>query len=104
MITRFIRIQLIFFTVLTVIALIVLGWYYLRVPRLMGIGQYTLHADLPSSGGLYPTANVTYRGITIGRVTEVEPTEDGARATMSIDSRYKIPVNASANVHSVSAV
>ena len=104
MITRFIRIQLIFFAVLTVVALVALGWYYLRVPRLMGIGQYTLYADLPSSGGLYPTANVTYRGITIGRVTDVEPTERGARATMSIDSRYKIPDNATANVHSVSAV
>ncbi|MGE5695220.1 MAG: MCE family protein [Candidatus Sericytochromatia bacterium] len=104
MITRFIRIQLVFFAVLTVIALVALGWYYLRIPRLMGIGQYTLYADLPSSGGLYPTANVTYRGITIGRVTEVEPTERGARATMSIDNRYKIPENASANVHSVSAV
>jgi len=104
LLTRFIRIQLVFFAVLTVIALVALGWYYLRVPRLMGIGQYTLYADLPSSGGLYPTANVSYRGITVGRVTDVEPTEQGARATMSIDSRYKIPSNASANVHSVSAV
>ncbi len=104
MITRLIRIQLIVFVVLTVIALVVLGWYYLRVPRLMGVGQYTLYAELPRSGGLYPTANVTYRGITIGRVTDVEPTERGVRATMSIDSRYKIPENASANVHSVSAV
>ena len=42
MITRLIRIQLIVFVVLTVIALVVLGWYYLRVPRLMGVGQYTL--------------------------------------------------------------
>jgi phospholipid/cholesterol/gamma-HCH transport system substrate-binding protein len=70
----------------------------------VGIGQYQLKADLPASGGLYPTANVTYRGITIGKVTDVEPTEHGAQATMSIDSRYKIPIDASANVHSVSAV
>ena len=87
MITRFIRIQLIFFAVLTVLALIALGWYYLRVPRLMGVGQYTLYADLPSSGGLYPTANVSYRGISVGRVTDVEPTSDGARATMSSRAR-----------------
>ncbi|MDT5347880.1 MAG: phospholipid/cholesterol/gamma-HCH transport system substrate-binding protein, partial [Mycobacterium sp.] len=78
--------------------------YYLRVPSLMGIGRYTLTAELPASGGLYPTANVTYRGITIGKVTGVEPTERGAKATMSIDSNYKIPINATANVHSVSAV
>jgi phospholipid/cholesterol/gamma-HCH transport system substrate-binding protein len=104
MLTRFIRRQLILFSILTVVALVVLGWYYLRIPTLMGIGQYDLKADLPASGGLYPTANVTYRGITIGKVTDVEPTERGVQATMSIDSKYKIPVDASANVHSVSAV
>jgi phospholipid/cholesterol/gamma-HCH transport system substrate-binding protein len=104
MLTRLIKIQLILFTVLTVIALVALGWYYLRIPTLAGVGQYTLTADLPASGGLYSTANVTYRGITIGKVTDVEPTENGARAVISIGSEYKIPVDASANVHSVSAI
>lgn len=89
---------------MTVISLLVLGVYYLQVPSLIGVGRYDLKADLPASGGLYPTANVTYRGITIGKVTAVEPTERGALATMSIDSRYQIPVDATANVHSVSAV
>jgi phospholipid/cholesterol/gamma-HCH transport system substrate-binding protein len=102
--TRFIKIQLVLFTILTIIAITVLGWYYLRIPSLAGIGQYELHADLPRSGGLYATANVTYRGTQIGKVTEVEPTKNGARATMSIDKRYKIPADASANVHSVSAI
>jgi phospholipid/cholesterol/gamma-HCH transport system substrate-binding protein len=104
MLTRFTRRQLILFGTLSVITAIVLGWYYLRIPSQVGIGQYTLKADLPVSGGLYKTANVTYRGETIGKVTAVEPTESGALATMSIASRYKIPIDASANVHSVSAV
>ncbi|EUA22645.1 mce related family protein [Mycobacterium xenopi 3993] len=104
MLTRLIKIQLVLLTVVAVIAVVVLGWYYLRIPSLVGIGRYTLYADLPASGGLYRTANVTYRGITIGKVTAVEPTEQGARATMSIDNRYPIPRDASANVHSVSAV
>lgn len=104
MLTPFIKRQLIVFAVLTVVSLLVLGVYYLRIPSLAGIGRYTLKAELPASGGLYPTANVTYRGVTIGKVTDVEPTPTGAEAAMSIDSRYKIPVDASANVHSVSAV
>jgi phospholipid/cholesterol/gamma-HCH transport system substrate-binding protein len=104
MLTPFIRRQLVLFGILTVISLGVLGVYYLQIPSLVGIGRYTLKAELPASGGLYPTANVTYRGITIGKVTDVEPTEHGAEATMSIDSRYKIPIDAIANVHSVSAV
>ena len=70
------------------------------------VGYRPVHAEgRPAGvGWLVPTANVTYRGITIGKVTDVEPTEHGAQATMSIDSRYKIPVDVSANVHSVSAV
>jgi phospholipid/cholesterol/gamma-HCH transport system substrate-binding protein len=102
--TRLIKRQLSLFAILTVIALVALGWYYLHIPSLVGIGQYNLKADLPASGGLYPTANVTYRGITIGKVTAVKPRENGAQATMSIDSHYKIPIDASANVHSVSAI
>jgi phospholipid/cholesterol/gamma-HCH transport system substrate-binding protein len=104
LLTRFLKIQLVVFSVLTAVAVVALGWYYLRIPSLAGIGQYTLFADLPTSGGLYRTANVTYRGVTIGKVTAVEPTRRGARAAMSIDSHYKIPIDASANVHSVSAV
>ena len=104
MLTRFIKVQLVIFTILTVIALLVLGIYYLRLPSVMGIGQYELQAKLPSSGGLYATANVTYRGTQIGKVTEVMPDEQGATATMRIDSDIKIPADASANVHSVSAI
>ena len=91
MLTRFIKIQLVLFTILTVIALVVLGWYYLRVPSLVGIGQYKLYADLPRSGGLYATANVTYRGTKIGKVTAVEPTENGARG----DDEHRQPATRS---------
>ena len=104
LLTRFIKTQLVLFITLTVIALVALGTYYLRLPSVAGIGQYTLSADLPSAGGLYRTSNVTYRGVTIGRVTNVVPTEKGARATLSIGDKFKIPVDASANVHSLTAV
>lgn len=104
MLTRFIKRQLVAFAVLTAITAVALGWYYLQIPSAVGIGQYTLKADLPASGGLYKTSNVTYRGETIGTVTAVDPTATGARVAMSIGDRYRIPIDASANVHSVSAV
>ena len=104
MLTRFIRIQLIIFTVVTIIALLVLCLYYVRLPAYLGVGQYELKAQLPAAGGLYVTSNVSYAGTTIGKVTSVEPNKFGAEATMSISNDYKIPVDASANVHSVSAV
>jgi len=102
--TRVIKIQLVLFTILTIIALVALGWYYLRLPSVVGVGTYDLHAKLPRSGGLYATANVTYRGTQIGKVTEVKPTETGAEATLRIDNRYKIPIDSVPNVHSVSAI
>ncbi len=104
MLTRLIKTQLVVLAAVALAAVVVLGWYYLRIPSLAGVGRYTVYAELPQSGGLYRTANVTYRGITIGKVTGVQPTRRGARATMSIDDRYQVPVDASANVHSVSAV
>jgi phospholipid/cholesterol/gamma-HCH transport system substrate-binding protein len=104
MLTRLVKTQLVLLVVVAIGAVVVLGWYFLRIPSLVGVGRYTLYAELPQSGGLYRTANVTYRGITIGKVTNVEPTERGARATMSIDNGYQIPTAATANVHSVSAV
>ena len=96
--------QLVIFGVLTVAALLVLGIYYLRLPSLAGIGQNDYQADLPAAGGLYKTANVTYGGAVIGRVTSVEPTERGARATLRVAKRFRIPADVTANVHSVSAI
>ena len=60
MLTRFIKFQLVLFTILTIVALVALGWYYLRVPSMkpFEIGRYTLHADLPRSGGLYATGRL----------------------------------------------
>ncbi len=31
-------------------------------PVVLGIGQYRVTIELPSTGGLYPSSNVTYRG------------------------------------------
>ena len=78
LLTRFVKTQLVVFTILTILGLLVLSLYYLRLPTVAGVGQYDLKVDLPRAGGLYKTANVTYRGTTIGRVTGVEPT-DGVR-------------------------
>ncbi len=99
-----IKTQLLIFVALTVVALVVLSLVYLRLPAYAGIGMYRLYANLPNSAGLYETANVTFRGTTVGKVIEVQPTEQGARVTMNIDNGTKVPVDTVANVHSVSAV
>ncbi|HKP40761.1 MlaD family protein [Mycobacterium sp.] len=104
MLTRFVRNQLIIFTIASVIGVAVMLFAYMQVPTLLGVGRLTVKLELPASGGLYRFSNVTYRGVQIGRVTGVALTENGAEATMSLDTSPKIPADLKAEVRSVSAV
>lgn len=76
----------------------------MQVPTFLGIGKYEVKLQLPSSGGLYRFSNVTYRGVEVGKVTDVRVTPTGAEATMSLDTSPKIPIDLQAEVRSVSAV
>ncbi|MFF2086867.1 MCE family protein [Nocardia sp. NPDC058176] len=102
--TRFVRIQLVIFSVLTVVGLVVMSGSYLQVPAMFGIGRYAVTVQLAATGGLYPTANVSYRGQNIGKVEAVRLTPAGVEADLSIDSDYKVPADSSAWVRSVSAI
>lgn len=104
MLTRFVRTQLIIFTVASIVGVAVMLFAYIQVPTLLGIGRLTVTLELPASGGLYRFANVTYRGVQIGKVRDVRLTEDGAEAILSLDTSPKIPSDLAAEVRSVSAV
>lgn len=83
--------------------MVAMGFSYLQLPTLFGIGRITVTLELPASGGLYRFSNVTYRGFQIGTVTAVEPTIDGARATLTLQTSPRIPADLQAQVRSVSA-
>ena len=102
--TRQVWIQLATMAVITVIAVGVMAFGFVKVPALLGIGRYTVTVDLPASGGLYPTSVVTYRGTEIGRVKSVETTRDGVQAVLVLNSDTPVPSDVSAAVHSRSAV
>jgi phospholipid/cholesterol/gamma-HCH transport system substrate-binding protein len=102
--TRQILIQVTIFCVLSFTALGVMVFGYMRLPDLMGIGQYRVTVELPETGGLYPRGNVTYRGAQVGTVDSVNLTETGVAATLSLSSDVKIPADVDAEVHSVSSV
>lgn len=104
MLTKFVRAQLIIFSILTVLGLVVMATQYVGAPALVGIGRYNVTVQLPTTGGLYPHANVTYRGTTVGEVSSVRLTPDGVDAELSIDSSYRIPADVEAQVKSVSAI
>ncbi|MCV7175671.1 MCE family protein [Mycolicibacterium sphagni] len=104
MLTRFVRNQLIIFTIASVVGIGVMLVAYMQVGTLFGIGKMTVKLELPRTGGLYQFSNVTYRGVQLGRVTDVKPTRTGAEATLSLDTNPKVPADLQARVLSVSAV
>jgi virulence factor Mce-like protein len=104
MLTRFVRIQLILFTIASVIGVAVMLFGYIQVQTLRGLGRIEVTLELPATGGLYRFGNVTYRGVEVGKVTDVKLTAKGAEATLTLNTSPKIPRDLQANVLSVSAV
>ncbi len=102
--TRWIKIQLCIFTAVALVAGAVMIFGYIKVPAMLGIGHYTVHLQLSRAGGLYDTANVTYRGTEVGRVTAVRLAENGVEADLTLRSDISIPSDLVAEVHSTSAI
>lgn len=104
MLTRFVRSQLIIFSIASVIGVSSMVLVYMQAPVLLGIGRISVTLQLPTTGGLYKFSNVTYRGVEVGKVTDVRPTRLGAHVSMSLKSSPRIPADLQADVRSVSAV
>jgi len=104
MLDRLTRLQLSIFAIVTVLTVGAIAIFYLHVPSAMGIGSYNVKANFVAGGGLYQNANVTYRGVTVGRVESVGLTNDGVVADMRLNSGTPVPENVTATVKSVSAV
>lgn len=104
MLTPVIRRQLKIFTVLAVGSLLMITVLYARLPAAVGIGVYDVSAEFQDASGLYPKANVTYRGVKVGQVTGMSLSGDTATATLRLDSDTDIPADVEAELHTTSAV
>lgn len=104
MIDRLTRVQLTIFSIVTVLTVGAIALFYLHLPAAIGIGAYNVNANFVAGGGLYKNANVTYRGVTVGRVESVGLTDNGVIAKMRLNSGTPVPDNVTATVKSVSAV
>lgn len=102
---RRIKIQLAVFTVIAIAAGAVMIFRYINAPAMLfGVGRYSVTLELPRAAGLYPNANVSYRGTEIGHVESVKLTGDGVKVVLSLRSDIKVPSNLRAEVHSQSAL
>lgn len=105
MLSRLIRIQLALFTITSVVGVAVMQIAYVQAPTLLSIGRITVTMQLPAAGGLYQFSNVTYRGVEVGKVTEVRTVGGrSVEAELSLDTSPRIPADLVARVRSVSAV
>ena len=86
MTSKLVRIQLIAFFAIAVLGIVYVGGKYARLDNLVGIGQYTVQMNLTEPGGIFPNAEVSYRGVPVGRVGEMRVTEEGLVVDLKLDS------------------
>lgn len=106
MLTLGTRLKNIAFLVIAALVLGYVGYRYADLSRLVGVrGYYVVSMDLPETGGLFPGSDVTYRGVSVGKVGALGVTDTGVRAELHInDSAPKIPAELRAQVANLSAV
>jgi phospholipid/cholesterol/gamma-HCH transport system substrate-binding protein len=106
MLTRATRLRLTAFAVIAVVVLAYTFFHYAGLGRLLGLrGYYTVEMQLSNAGGIFPNADVTYRGVSVGRVGSLRLTATGVVADLNISSSAPpIPARLHAAVADLSAV
>jgi phospholipid/cholesterol/gamma-HCH transport system substrate-binding protein len=65
---------------------------------------FPVTVQLRTGGGIFDGAEVTYRGVAVGRVSGLRLGTEGVTLTLSLDAGTRVPDNAVANVYDLSAV
>src|SRR4051812_49384259 len=105
MITSRTKKQLIVFAIITLLGVTFVGARYARLDRLFYDSAYAVDAHFAQSGGIFTGAEVTYRGVTIGKVSKMKLTDKGVDVILSINkSEDTIPKDSLALVGNKSAV
>jgi virulence factor Mce-like protein len=69
-----------------------------------GEDEYKVTAYFEKGIGLFANSDVTILGVTVGKVDEVEPVGSRVRVDMNINSDYKIPADATAEIVPISVI
>jgi len=97
--------QLLIFVFITLVGVSYVGARYAQLDKLVYDSSYQVHAHFQQSGGIFTGAEVTYRGVKVGAVTDMELIPDGVDVVLSIDKSHKnIPADTIALVGNKSAV
>lgn len=105
MITRLTKIQLVIFAIVTLLGGAFVGGRYAKIDRMVVDRSYPVTVQLKDSGGIFEGAQVTYRGVGVGRVGKMTFKERGVQARIDIENNApKIPSDLLAVVANKSAV
>ena len=105
MITKRTKVQLLVFVLITLLGVSYDGARYAQLDRLILDDSYRVAAHFEGSGGIFKGAEVTYRGVTIGRVGKMELTDKGVDVFLDIENAHDdIPAETRALVGNRSAV
>src|SRR6478672_9038406 len=104
MIRRSVKVQLFAFMLITLLTVSVLSARYVGLyDRVVG-GQFHVSADFAQSGGIFVGSEVSYRGVTVGRVDDLRLSKDGVVVDAKIQRGVKIPKDTKVVVENRSAV
>jgi phospholipid/cholesterol/gamma-HCH transport system substrate-binding protein len=104
-ITRTVKAQLLAFATVTALGVSYVGAEYTGLADDLVGGGYTVTADFAESGGIFPGAEVTYRGVPVGRVGDLRLNGSGVTVPLEIeDGAPRIPSDTLAVIADRSAV
>jgi phospholipid/cholesterol/gamma-HCH transport system substrate-binding protein len=105
MLLRGTKVRLFLFALIAVLGIAFVGGRYAGLDRIFFSRGYEVTAQFADSGGIFTNAEVTYRGVAIGRVTELRLSADGIDVVLDIeDSAPPIPADTRAIVANRSAI
>ena len=96
--------QLLVFVFITLVGVSYVGARYARLDRLVYDSAYRVNAQFAQSGGIFTGAEVAYRGVKVGQVSDMRLTRAGVDVVLSIDKGHRIPADTLALVANKSAV
>jgi phospholipid/cholesterol/gamma-HCH transport system substrate-binding protein len=103
-ISRVVRFQLLAFGAITLVGIGYAGVEYVGLGQQIIDPGYTVRADFAESGGIFTNAEVTYRGVPVGRVGDIHLDSTGVLVDLDIRHGEQIPADSLAVVANRSAV
>ena len=85
MIRRGVKVQLLVVLVITVLGVSYVGARYVGLGSAITGSGYVVNADFAESGGIFQGAEVTYRGVTVGRVDALRLAPHGVQGSKHKD-------------------